>query len=61
MTYQLGPGKGLEEYIAKLEADNAALRKLLQRLSEWDHMDTAADGPYWRSEIATALAGKVMP
>jgi len=30
MTYQLGPGKGLEEYIAKLEADNAALREGLE-------------------------------
>ena len=42
---------------------DAALRRvgeaeaLLRRLSEWDHMDTAGDGPFWRREIAAFLAG----
>lgn len=30
---------------------------LLKRLSEWDHMQTAGDGPYWRREIADLLGG----
>lgn len=25
--------------------------QLLTRLYGWDHMDTAADGPYWRAEM----------
>ena len=38
------------------EAENAELRELLQRLSEWDAMDYAkSDGPYWRREIKAAL------
>lgn len=32
----------------------AELRKLLKRIHGWDHMDSAADGPYWRSEIDKA-------
>jgi regulator of replication initiation timing len=39
----------------KLRAENKELRVLLQRIYEWDHMDSAADGPYWRSEIDKAL------
>jgi len=48
----------LIERLEEAEADNAALREMLRRLSEWDHMDTAADGTYWRSEIAAALASQ---
>ena len=35
--------------------ENERLRSLLRRLFEWDHMASAADGPYWRSEIEKAL------
>lgn len=35
--------------------ENQQLRTLLDRLRKWDHMDTAADGSYWRSEIDKAL------
>jgi uncharacterized small protein (DUF1192 family) len=28
---------------------------LLRRLAEWDHMQSAGDGPYWLNEIAKAL------
>ena len=38
-----------------LKADNERLRLLLQRLYAWDHMDSAADGVFWRSEIDKAL------
>lgn len=33
----------------------AKLRGLLRRLSEWDTMQTAGDGPFWKREIAAAL------
>jgi hypothetical protein len=39
----------------ELRAQNERLRLLLWRLYEWDHMASAADGPYWRSEIEKAL------
>ena len=42
--------------IIKLRARVEALGTLLQRLHNWDHMDTAADGPFWRREIASVLA-----
>lgn len=32
-----------------------AMRDALQRLSKWDHLDSAADGPYWRTVIDAAL------
>jgi hypothetical protein len=38
------------------EARAARYAALLQRIFHWDHMDTAADGTYWKSEIAAALA-----
>lgn len=39
------------------EAPRSALeaRELLRRLLKWDHLDAAADGPYWRSQIHAAL------
>lgn len=33
----------------------ADMRTLLQRLREWDHMQTAGDGQYWLREIAKVL------
>jgi hypothetical protein len=38
----------------KARADRLA--ELLGLIYRWDHMDTAADGPYWRNEIAAATA-----
>jgi len=35
--------------------ERAELRALLRRLYEWDHMDSAADGDFWRGEIDKAL------
>jgi hypothetical protein len=53
----------LNAYAHKIEEESRQsafeverLRALLQRIAEWDHMDSAADGPYWRSEIDKALA-----
>lgn len=40
---------------ATLRADQARLVDLLKRINGWDHMDSAADGPFWRREIAAAL------
>lgn len=28
---------------------------LLRRIAQWDHMDSTADGPYWRSEITQLM------
>ena len=42
-----------EDLAKELEA--ASL--LLKRISQWDHMDTAGDGPYWRKEIKAQLGG----
>ena len=36
-----------------VERDEA--RALLKRISQWDMMDSAADGPFWRAEIAKVL------
>lgn len=38
-----------------LKQDNEAARELLRRLYNWDHMDTAGDGAYWRGEIDKVL------
>lgn len=48
----------LAEAMAALRQDHITLRKLLCRIAGWDHMDTAADGPYWKAQIDAALAGK---
>ena len=42
---------------AKLEE----ARGLMARISGWDHMDTAADGAYWREEIRAFLAAPPAP
>jgi hypothetical protein len=41
---------------APSEAEGEALH-LLERLRQWDMMDTTADGPYWRGEIDRVLHG----
>lgn len=38
-----------------------AWAELLGRLAEWDHMTTAADGPYWIGEIKKVLSGAAAP
>jgi chromosome segregation ATPase len=50
-----------EKRITELEATLAALRTLLERLRGWDHLDGAADGPYWKHEIDTVLASALAP
>lgn len=45
----------LLDEVERLQADNARLRGLLRRIHGWDHMDSAADGTYWRSEITKEL------
>lgn len=32
------------------------MRDLLVRLREWDHLDEAGDGAFWRAEIDAVLA-----
>lgn len=45
----------LTEDFKYIYGDWVKLRHLLRRIAGWDHMDTAADGAYWRSEIAKAV------
>lgn len=33
------------------------LRNLLRRIHQWDHMDSAADGKFWRGQIDEAIGG----
>jgi hypothetical protein len=43
----------------RAEADRDALlavARVLRRLRQWDHLDTAGDGLYWKREIDAALA-----
>lgn len=34
----------------------ATLTGLLERIRQWDHLDTAGDGAYWKREIDGVLA-----
>lgn len=43
------------------EHEPVAWAELLGRLAEWDHMTTAADGPYWIGEIKKVLSGAAAP
>lgn len=40
---------------AQLRLDNERLRELLLRIRKWDHLGSAADGPFWKLEIDAAL------
>lgn len=40
---------------------NLAMRFVLEKLLEWDHLDGAADGAFWRKQIRTALAAPSPP
>jgi hypothetical protein len=42
--------------LAASEVRLAGAWQLLKRIHEWDHMDTAADGSYWRAEIEKLTA-----
>ena len=49
----------LEGMIVEFNASqrqNAAMRQLLERLVQWDHLDGSHDGPYWRDEIKRVLS-----
>lgn len=59
--YQRGRVRELEK--AALQRDVADLKRellvktdLLKRIFDWDHMDTAADGKYWRRQILDTVA-----
>lgn len=41
--------------LVQAEGELMNAKTLLRRISQWDHMDTAGDGAYWRSEIAAIL------
>jgi uncharacterized protein YhaN len=44
------------ERVARQQADRLAA--LLGRIRQWDHLDGAHDGPFWKREIDAALAGR---
>lgn len=44
--------------VRQVVAERNRLRGLLRRIHDWDHMDSAGDGAYWRREIVAALAEK---
>ena len=50
------------EYRRELEEENARLRGLLERLSQWDMFNCdppcVADGPFWKREIEHVLGVK---
>lgn len=46
----------IAEACADAIAEIECLRILLTRLRQWDHLEGAADGPFWRQEIDAALA-----
>ncbi len=43
------------------EASAATFRVLVERLRQWDVLDTTADGPYWKGVIDAALAAHKAP
>jgi hypothetical protein len=44
-------------WVKEMATDRANLVTLLRHLRGWDHLATAADGPYWSKLIDEALAG----
>lgn len=46
----------LSQFSTAKTAREIRLENLLKRIAQWDMMDSAADGPYWRKEIAEATA-----
>lgn len=49
---------GLTAGSVRLMAERDAARELLRRIRQWDHLDGAADGPYWKQEIDAALGAQ---
>jgi hypothetical protein len=41
--------------VRNADAERDQLRELLKRIRGWDHLDSAGDGPYWKSEIDKVL------
>jgi len=48
----------LEAAARELKRQNESARGLLIELREWDHMQTAGDGPYWISRINRVLENR---
>ncbi len=51
------PGCSKESLATHLLPELVRVRALLQRIREWDHLDSAADGPFWKREIDRVLKG----
>lgn len=45
----------LEQQFASAQAENVRLRDVVARIRQWDYLDTAGDGPYWKKELEAAL------
>lgn len=51
----MSPEERASWVVADLVRQREMLRDLLKRIYDWDMMDVAADGNYWRKEIEEAL------
>ncbi len=50
-----------QERTEAAEADATIFRALVERLRQWDMLDVAADGSYWKGVIDAALAAHKAP
>lgn len=57
-TWENDGWKAVASDMSAIEVERARLRDLVQRFSQWDMLDTAADGPYWKREIAAVLGSQ---
>ena len=46
----------LAQRLERAEAQRDALLNLIGRIRKWDHLSSAADGPFWQREIDAAIA-----
>lgn len=49
--------KEILEYIKQNLERIEELENLLKRIRQWDHLDLAGDGSFWKKEIDTVLNG----
>ncbi len=47
--------------LSHLMVENVRMKELLKRMLEWDHLNAAADGEYWKREIQSAVDDDTYP